>query len=220
MLGLLGWGRTLPQQAAARSEEIPDHLLLADIESKTEPPPAPISSSANGTPCCFEKGNVSACPLIPATPTAKVRSGTPHGQIRRYVSTADHVADGRLRCAILINGGVWRLYDYRARPCVSGYHEPTWPNCFNPATKTRYARSTCCCAASPSPHRAARRSHYWKPRSPKSAASHFLLTAPLRCGPDGRAGQATGRGAEAQCQSPSLQPALLQGQQDLSASRN
>ena len=51
------------------------------------------------------------------------RSGTPHGQIRRYLSTADAVTDGRLRWGILTNGSVWRLYDSRARPRASGYYE-------------------------------------------------------------------------------------------------
>ena len=30
VLGLLGWVHTLPQQGAARNEDIPDHLLFAD----------------------------------------------------------------------------------------------------------------------------------------------------------------------------------------------
>ena len=50
-------------------------------------------------------------------------SGTPHGQILRYLSSADSVADGRIRWGILTNGRVWRLYDQRARPRASGYFE-------------------------------------------------------------------------------------------------
>ena len=51
------------------------------------------------------------------------KSGTPHGQILRYLSTADSVAEDRIRWGILTNGGAWRLYDHRARPRASGYFE-------------------------------------------------------------------------------------------------
>ncbi len=53
----------------------------------------------------------------------KVQSSTPHGQILRYLSTADSITDGRIRWGILTNGAVWRLYDYRARPRATGYFE-------------------------------------------------------------------------------------------------
>jgi len=53
----------------------------------------------------------------------KITSGTPHGQILRYLSTAETASDGRIRWGILTNGGVWRLYDYHARPRASSYFE-------------------------------------------------------------------------------------------------
>ena len=48
---------------------------------------------------------------------------TPHDQIIRYLSTAEVESEGRIRWGILTNGGVWRLYDYRARPRATGYFE-------------------------------------------------------------------------------------------------
>ena len=55
--------------------------------------------------------------------TARSGPGTPHGQILRYLSTAETASEGRIRWGILTNGGVWRLYDYHARPRASGYFE-------------------------------------------------------------------------------------------------
>ena len=52
-----------------------------------------------------------------------MQGSTPHGQILRYLSTAETASDGRIRWGILTDGGVWRLYDHRARPRVSGYFE-------------------------------------------------------------------------------------------------
>ena len=53
----------------------------------------------------------------------RVQLNTPHGQVLRYLSTAETVSDGRIRWGILTNGAAWRLYDCRARPRASGYYE-------------------------------------------------------------------------------------------------
>ncbi len=53
----------------------------------------------------------------------KVQARTPHGQILRYLLTADVESEGKIRWGILTNGRVWRLYDYRARPRAHGYFE-------------------------------------------------------------------------------------------------
>ena len=53
----------------------------------------------------------------------RAQRGTPHGQILRYLATAEIESEGRIRWGILSNGSVWRLYDYRARPRASGYFE-------------------------------------------------------------------------------------------------
>ena len=62
-------------------------------------------------------------PLDARDADGRGRSRTPHGQILRYLSTADVESDSRIRWGILTNGGVWRLYDHRARPRASGYFE-------------------------------------------------------------------------------------------------
>ena len=51
------------------------------------------------------------------------RAGTPHGQMLRYLTTADIASEGRIRFGILTSGSVWRLYDRRARPLATGFFE-------------------------------------------------------------------------------------------------
>ena len=123
VLVLLGWVHTLPQQGAARNEDIPDHLLFADAESKNRAAGRSNSEQRYRDALLIEESKRFGLPLDSRDAAGNARSGTPHGQIRRYLSTADAVTDGRLRWGILTNGGVWRLYDYRARPRASGYYE-------------------------------------------------------------------------------------------------
>ena len=123
MLALLGWVHTLPQQGAARGEDIPDHLLFADAEAKAHAAGRSGSEARYRDALLIEESKRFGLLLDTREAAGNARSGTPHGQIRRYLSTADHVTDGRLRWGILTNGGVWRLYDYRARPRASGYYE-------------------------------------------------------------------------------------------------
>ena len=54
---------------------------------------------------------------------AGLRSWTPHGQILRYLSTAEIESDGGIRWGVLTNGRVWRLYDARTRPKATAYYE-------------------------------------------------------------------------------------------------
>ena len=123
VLALFGWVHTLPQQGAARNEDIPDHLLFADAASKDRAAGRSNSEARYRDALLIEESKRFGLPLDTRDATDKARSGTPHGQIRRYLSTADSVTDGRLRWGILTNGGVWRLYDNRARPRASGYYE-------------------------------------------------------------------------------------------------
>ena len=123
VLGMLGWVHSLPQQGAARNEDIPDHLLFADTESKARAAGRNDSEERYRDALLIEESKRFGLPLDTREATGKARAGTPHGQIRRYLSTADSVTDGRLRWGILTNGGVWRLYDTRARPRASGYYE-------------------------------------------------------------------------------------------------
>ena len=84
---------------------------------KTLPPPNP---PPNDTPKPWPspRANASICLSTHATKTS-----SPHGQILRYLATADINSDGRIRWGILTNGRVWRLYDRRALPRASGYYE-------------------------------------------------------------------------------------------------
>ena len=123
VLTLLGWVHTLPQQGAARNEDIPDQLLFVDTESEKR-------AAGRGSPedryrdaLVIEESKRFALPLDTREATDNSRTGTPHGQICCYLSTADTVTDGRLRLGILTNGAVWRLYDSHARPRASGYWE-------------------------------------------------------------------------------------------------
>ena len=122
VLELLGWIDYLPQQGAARNEDIPDLLLFADADSKAR--------AAGSNPdqrytdaLVVEESKRFGLPLDARDEGDVVRARTPHGQILRYLSTADSVSDSRIRWGILTNGGVWRLYDQRARPRATGYYE-------------------------------------------------------------------------------------------------
>ena len=122
VLELLGWTDYLPQQGAARNEDIPDLLLFSDSDSKAR-------AAANnpdlryGEALVVEESKRFGLPLDARDEQDPVRARTPHGQILRYLSTAEYASDGGARWGILTNGGVWRLYDRRARPRATGYFE-------------------------------------------------------------------------------------------------
>ena len=153
VLALLGWVHTLPQQGAARNEDIPDHLLFADAESKARAAGRGNSEARYRDALLIEESKRFGLPLDTRDAADKSRTGTSHGHIRRCLFTAASVIDGRLRWGILTNGGAWRLYDGRAQPCASGYYEADLSAlpCSSPAMKTTCARSTCCFAARLSP---------------------------------------------------------------------
>ena len=116
-LELLGWTEYVPQPSAAGHEDIPDHLLFADAESKARA----------GNPFQYatvvEESKRFGLALDSRDRKDRAQRGTPHGQILRYLATAEIESEGRIRWGILTNGSVWRLYDYRARPRASGYFE-------------------------------------------------------------------------------------------------
>ena len=122
-LDLLGWADYLPQQGTERNEDIPDHLLFADADSKLKAAVRANSQDRYLDALVIEESKRSGLPLDSRDLADKVQNGTPHGQILRYLSTAETVSDGRIRWGILTNGGVWRLYDHRARPRASAYYE-------------------------------------------------------------------------------------------------
>ena len=121
VLGLLGWADYLPQQGTARNEDIPDLLLFPDAGSKERAVAREAAPRKDtGTLSSLKRASGSVCPWTLVTRTMDHRSRTPHGQILRYLSTAEIESESRIRWGILTSGGVWRLYDYRARPRATG----------------------------------------------------------------------------------------------------
>ena len=123
VLELLGWADYLPQQGTARNEDIPDHLLFPDADSKARAAAKPNPEERYPDAIVVEESKRFGLNLDARGADGRQRSRTPHGQILRYLSTADVESESRIRWGILTNGRVWRLYDYRARPRASGYFE-------------------------------------------------------------------------------------------------
>ncbi len=131
ILELLGWADYLPQQGTARKEDIPDHLLFADADSKQRAA-ARKAGDRFRYAAVVEESKRFGLPLDDRDKDDKVQPGNPHGQILRYLSTADIESDSRIRWGILTNGRIWRLYDHRARPRASGYFEADLEELFKP----------------------------------------------------------------------------------------
>ena len=123
VLELLGWTDYLPQQGSARGEDVPDHLLFTDAASKGRAAGRTGPDQRFRDASVVEESKRFGLPLDTRDQDDTVQASTPHGQVLRYLQTAEIVSDNRIRWGILTNGGVWRLYDYRARPRASGYFE-------------------------------------------------------------------------------------------------
>ena len=147
VLEMLGWTDYLPQQGAARNEDIPDHLLFVDADAKKRAMARSVSrdryqdalvvqeskrmgrsldsrAEKEEAPGRDRQGRLALDGALGSgADDTPARAGTPHGQLLRYLSTADIVSGGNIRWGILTNGNVWRLYDQRARPRVNGFFE-------------------------------------------------------------------------------------------------
>ncbi|MDE0156546.1 MAG: restriction endonuclease [Gammaproteobacteria bacterium] len=123
MLDALGWTDYLPQQGSTRKEDIPDHLLFADAEALKRAIARGTSKDRYRDALLVQESKRFARSLDNREEGDKIQEGTPHGQILRYLSTADIVSEGNIRWGILTNGSVWRLYDQRARPRSTGFFE-------------------------------------------------------------------------------------------------
>ena len=123
MFDLLGWADYLPQQSAASNEDIPDHLLFADADAKDRANARSKPDDRYQDALVVQESKRFGLYLDARGGDGSRRSETPHGQILRYLATADRVSDGRIRWGILTNGRVWRLYDNRARPRATAYFE-------------------------------------------------------------------------------------------------
>ena len=123
VLELLGWADYLPQQGAARNEDIPDLLLFPDAASKERAAARGNAQARYRDAIVVEESKRLGLALDARDSEDGRRSRTPHGQILRYLSTAEVESESRIRWGLLTGGGVWRLYDYRARPRATGYFE-------------------------------------------------------------------------------------------------
>ncbi len=129
VLEVLGWRDYLPQQSASGGEDIPDNLLFADESSKN------LAAAESDTARRFKYATVVQESKrleveldVGDRSEGGVRGRTPHGQILRYLTSADIDSDGKIRWGILTNGQVWRLYDHRTRPRTTAYYETKLEN--------------------------------------------------------------------------------------------
>ena len=123
VLELLGWTDYLPQQGASRNEDIPDLLLFPDVEAKERAIARDGAEERYRDAVVVEESKRFGLSLDARGQDGRRQATTPHAQIIRYLSTAEVESESRVRWGILTNGGVWRLYDYRARPRATGYFE-------------------------------------------------------------------------------------------------
>ena len=123
ILEFLGWKEYLPQQGSGRNEDIPDYLLFTDPAAKDRAAARPRAEDRYQDATVVEESKRFGLPLDARDEDAGGRARTPHGQILRYLATADIASESAIRWGILTNGAVWRLYDYRARPRATGYYE-------------------------------------------------------------------------------------------------
>ena len=120
---LLGWADYLPQQGAAGNEDVPDLLLFPDAGSRERAAGRGAADQRYVDGVAVGESKRFGLPLDARDSGRRRASRTPHGQMLRYLSTAEIESDGRIRWGILTSGDVWRLYYSRARPRATGYFE-------------------------------------------------------------------------------------------------
>ena len=85
MFDLLGWSDYLPQQATASNEDIPDHLLFADADAKDRANARPKPDDRYQDALVVQESKRFGLPLDARGGDGSRKSGTPHGQILRYL---------------------------------------------------------------------------------------------------------------------------------------
>ena len=172
VLELLGWADYLPQQGAARNEDIPDLLLFAGADSKARAAARSKPDQRYGDALVVEESKRFGLPLDARDEDDVVRARTPHGQILRYLSTADAVSEDRIRWGILTNGGVHGVSTTSAPvPAPPATSRSISRISSSPTPKTVCAPSICCSAATPSSGGRARRTLFWSARWRRAGAT-------------------------------------------------
>ena len=121
VLGALGWTECLPQQRAKRGDDIPDYLLFSDAATRASATAHKGADDRYQYATVVEESKRLDLPLDAPDADGGRRARTPHGQILRYLATAD--TENGPRWGFLTNGRLWRIYDYRARPRATAYYE-------------------------------------------------------------------------------------------------
>ncbi len=127
VLQLLGWTNHLPQQGSGRNQDIPDFLLFGDARAKEQATRRASAEERYLDALVVLENKRLELPLDRRDGGDKVQTSTPHGQILRYLSSADTASDGKIRWGILTNGSKWRLYDRSTRPRSTAYFETDLP---------------------------------------------------------------------------------------------
>ena len=89
VLELLGWADYLPQQGSIRNEDIPDHLLFADAAAKQRAAAKRKPRDRYLDALVVEESKRFGLALDTRDKDGETMAGTPHGQILRYLSTAE-----------------------------------------------------------------------------------------------------------------------------------
>ena len=97
VLELLGWADYLPQQGAARNEDIPDLLLFPDAASKERAAARGSAEARYRDAIVVEESKRLGLALDARNGEDGHRSRTPHGQILRYLSTAEVESERRIQ---------------------------------------------------------------------------------------------------------------------------
>ena len=124
VLEILGWRDYLPQQSATGGEDVPDNLLFPDETAKNHAAAETTNAGKYIHATAVQESKRLHLPLDVRDSSEDVKRGrTPHGQILRYLTTADLDSEGKIRWGVLTNGNVWRLYDHRTRPRSTAFYE-------------------------------------------------------------------------------------------------
>jgi hypothetical protein len=112
----LGWS-LLPEQRGARPSDVADALLYPSAGSRDEAARHPQGSAGRYRSACVVSEHKGwRVPLDRAS-----ESGTPAGQMRRYLRAAAERTDSALQWGILTNGRIWQLH-YGGPGTAGGQH--------------------------------------------------------------------------------------------------